>query len=98
MADSFQRHIAKYSNDVKRCLGALVGISQGVVCDGNLNDREIHFLNEWLIANDEICVGWPGDIIHQRIKVCCQTALSLRPSARTWSTLSKSLSVGRPKP
>jgi NAD-dependent DNA ligase len=68
MADSFQRQIAKYANDMKRCLGALLGIAQGMVCDGQLNDGEIHFLNDWLTANDEICVGWPGDIIHQRIK------------------------------
>ena len=68
MTDSYGRQVKKYANDMKRCLGALMGIAQGLVCDGHLNDKEIHFLNDWLATNDEICVGWPGDIVHQRIK------------------------------
>ncbi len=46
----------------------MLGIAQGMVCDGHLNDTEIKFLNDWLVSNDEICAGWPGDIVHARVK------------------------------
>ncbi len=65
--DRFTRHIAKYSNDLKRSCGALVGIAQGVLCDQVLNDQEIRFLHNWLESNDEICQGWPGDVLYQRV-------------------------------
>jgi hypothetical protein len=68
MADPLQRHTIKHANDVKRSFGALVEITQALVCDGYLDDREIHFLNEWLLENDDTCVGWPGNIIRQRVK------------------------------
>jgi NAD-dependent DNA ligase len=60
--------MAKYLNEQKRCLGALLGIAQGVICDRNLTDEEIRFLNEWLAQNEEICQKWPGNILRKRIK------------------------------
>jgi NAD-dependent DNA ligase len=68
MTESFARQGAAYKNDLNRSLGALLGIAQGVLCDGLLNDQEIIFLNEWLTENDAISATWPGDLIHARIK------------------------------
>lgn len=68
MTDSFARQGATYKNDLNRSLGALLGIAQGVICDGQLNDQEIFFLNEWLTENDAISATWPVDLIHARIK------------------------------
>lgn len=68
MTDSFARQGAAYKNDLNRSLGALNGIAQGVLCDGQLNDQEIYFLSEWLTENDAISTTWPGDLIHARIK------------------------------
>jgi NAD-dependent DNA ligase len=65
---AYTRQIAAYINEQKRCLGALLGITQGLLCDRVLSDQEIHFLDDWLKQNDEICVEWPGDILHQRVK------------------------------
>lgn len=67
MSNLFERQGAAYKNDMKRSLAALLGIAQGVLCDGKLSDEEIRFLNDWLTANDAIAASWPGDIIHQRI-------------------------------
>jgi NAD-dependent DNA ligase len=68
MTDFFVRQSAAFKNDMSRSLGALLGITQGLICDGNLNDREIHFLNDWLTANENIANSFPGDIVHARLK------------------------------
>ena len=68
MTNFFARQAAGYTNDLKRSLGALVGISQGLLCDRHLNDQEIRFLEEWLVQNGAIANAWPGDVVHSRIK------------------------------
>jgi hypothetical protein len=65
---SFGRGVASDLNEMNRSLGALVGIAQGLVCDGQLNDQEIGFLNGWLERNAAISSTWPGDLIHARIR------------------------------
>lgn len=45
-----------------------MGIAQGLVCDAQLNDAEIGFLNAWLSANESISLTWPGDIIQDRVR------------------------------
>jgi NAD-dependent DNA ligase len=68
MTNFFARQGAAYVNDMKRSLGALVGIAQGILCDRKLVDEEIRFLNAWLTENDAIAAEWPGDVIHQRVR------------------------------
>jgi NAD-dependent DNA ligase len=68
MSNFFARQGAAYANDMKRSLGALVGIAQGVICDGELSDKEIAYLNRWLLENDAIANAWPGDVVHARIR------------------------------
>lgn len=68
MANFFTRQSAAFRNDLNRSLGALVGIAQGLVCDRQLNDREIVFLSDWLTANESLALSWPGDVVHARIK------------------------------
>jgi hypothetical protein len=59
----FQRRWVADENDFRRSLGALIGIVQGLLCDGNISDQEIQYLKEWLADNDAISYRWPGDII-----------------------------------
>lgn len=68
MTSFFTRQNAAYANEMKRSLGALVGIAQGVLCDRKLADEEVHFLNAWLTENEAIAAEWPGDVVHQRIQ------------------------------
>jgi NAD-dependent DNA ligase len=68
MSNFFARQGAAYANDMKRSLGALVGIAQGALCDGHLSDQEITFLDKWLTENDAIANEWPGDVIHARVR------------------------------
>lgn len=32
----------------------LIGMAQGLIADGRLNDSEIHFLHKWLVANEAV--------------------------------------------
>lgn len=68
MSNFFARQGIAYKNDLNRSLGALLGIAQGILCDGNFSDQEIRFLNEWLSSNDAISATWPGDVVCQRIR------------------------------
>jgi NAD-dependent DNA ligase len=65
----FQRRWVGDENEFRRSLGALVGIAQGLVCDGKLSDQEIHYLNDWLANNDAISFRWPGDVICSSVKL-----------------------------
>lgn len=68
MGDFFARRGAAYINELRRSCGALLGIAQGVLCDRQLVDAEICFLDQWLTENDAIANEWPGDVLHQRIR------------------------------
>jgi hypothetical protein len=68
MASGYVRIMAAHINSTRRCLGALVGIAQGLLCDGVLTNEEIHFLKKWFQENDDVCYGFPGSIIFERVK------------------------------
>ena len=67
MTESFGRQIGAVRNDMVRSMGALLGITQGLLCDGELNDREIEFLYDWMRTNDAIANTPPVNIIFQRV-------------------------------
>jgi hypothetical protein len=67
MNESYGRRIGAIKNDLVRSMGALLGITQGLLCDGELNDREIEFLYDWMRANDAIANTPPVNIIFQRV-------------------------------
>ncbi len=68
MANIFTRQAAAYRNQLNQSCSELVGIANGLVADGQLNNAEIEFLNRWLEKHDVISREWPGDVIHARIK------------------------------
>lgn len=68
MSNFFARQGAAYRNDLNRSLGALLGIAQGLLCDANLCDQEIRFLNDWLAENEAIASSWPGDVLAARMR------------------------------
>ena len=67
MTDFFSRQAARFNNDMARSCSALLGIAQGLLADGMLNDQEIRFLQDWLAANESLCNAWPGNAIHAKI-------------------------------
>lgn len=62
------REFGAAKNDLTRCLGALMGIAQGMLCDGRLSNDEIGFLQQWLQSNAAMKDAWPGNILHARIQ------------------------------
>lgn len=45
----------------------LIGIAQGLIADGHLNDGEIHFLHKWLVANEAVQANPLISLLVQRI-------------------------------
>lgn len=64
----FQRQAAAFDNELRRSSAALIGIIQGVLSDGNLNDDEIVFLGRWLIQNEAAAVAFPGNVLLAQIR------------------------------
>ncbi len=64
----YTRQAAAFRNEMRQTCAALVGIVQGVLADGELHDREIRFLNEWLSQAENVSLVWPGQVIHAQVK------------------------------
>lgn len=64
----YTRQAAAFRNEMRQTCAALVGIVQGVLADGELHDREIRFLNDWLAQAENVSLLWPGTVIHAQVK------------------------------
>jgi NAD-dependent DNA ligase len=64
----YTRQAAAFRSEMKQTCAALVGIVQGVLADGELHDREIQFLDEWLTKAESVSLLWPGTVIHAQVK------------------------------
>ena len=51
MSNFFARQAGAYANEMKRSLGALLGIAQGLLADGVRTDAKIELLDDWLTVN-----------------------------------------------
>ena len=45
-----------------------MGIAQGMLCDGQLSDVEVGFLQKWLESSRVVVESWPGNVLHARIQ------------------------------
>lgn len=64
----YQQQAVSYNNDLRRSCGALIGIIQGMLADGQLNDQEITFLHDWLQANQKAADTFPGNALLPQIQ------------------------------
>jgi NAD-dependent DNA ligase len=53
---------------VTRSLNQLMGIVNGVLCDGQLPDTEVHFLSTWLQENEQLKDVYPANVIYRLIR------------------------------
>jgi hypothetical protein len=51
----------------RRALSTLMGLVEGMVCDGQLLDAEVAYLRQWLADHGDIASRWPGNIVAARI-------------------------------
>lgn len=63
----YTRQAASFRNELKQSCGALVGLVQGILADGELRDAEIDFLHKWLANAQNVSTLWPGSVIAQQI-------------------------------
>jgi NAD-dependent DNA ligase len=68
MLNVYQRQAASFRNEMRTSCAALVGIAQGLLADGVLNDQEIVFLGRWLANSENIALTWPGSVIFAQVK------------------------------
>jgi NAD-dependent DNA ligase len=83
MTESYGRLIGRQKNEMTRSMGALLGITQGLLCDGELNDKEIEYLHRWLGENEAIACTPPANIIFQRVADILEDGI-VTPSERTY--------------
>lgn len=64
----FVRQALAFRNEMRQASGALLGIAQGILADGHLNDLEVTFMRDWLRANEAAAAVWPGNVIAAQIE------------------------------
>jgi NAD-dependent DNA ligase len=57
-----------YQRVCTRALEHLMGILDGIVSDGRIEDSEVKFLSTWLSANPEAIQRWPGTLIERKVR------------------------------
>lgn len=68
MINIYQRQAAAFRNEMRTSCAALVGIVQGIMSDGHLNDAEIRFLRSWLASAETVALTWPGTVIKAQVE------------------------------
>lgn len=63
----YTRQAATFRNELRQSCGALVGIVQGILADGELNDSEVAFLRDWLAQSESVSLIWPGNLVAAQI-------------------------------
>lgn len=64
----FQRRAIAFHNEQRSAAATLFGIARGLLADHQLQDSEIHFLNDWLRANETLSCEWPGSVITAKVR------------------------------
>ena len=52
---------------ITKSLNTLLGIISGLVCDGDLNDKEIAYLSTWCSEHEQLARVYPANIIYRRV-------------------------------
>ena len=68
MAINMATDAAMQQRLVTRSLNQLMGIVNGVLCDGQLHDSEVHFLSTWLQENEQLKTVYPASLIYRLIR------------------------------
>jgi NAD-dependent DNA ligase len=75
MGNFFAVQAATDQRLLKRSCESLLGICSGMLCDGQLTDQEIRFLDLWLSDNSDIANSWPGEVLVARVKNVLQDGI-----------------------
>ncbi len=64
----FARHHVAVANELKESCAVLLGIAQGLLADGQLQNSEIRFLQDWLRTHEVLSNCWPGDVLREQVE------------------------------
>lgn len=62
------KQIVMHHRLVTKSLNTLMGIVNGMVCDGCLSETEIRFLSTWMQENEHIASVYPANVIYRRVR------------------------------
>lgn len=62
------KELAMAHRRMTRAMEILLGLITGMVADDHLHDREVLFLNQWLLDNAEATSEWPGYVIFHKVR------------------------------
>jgi NAD-dependent DNA ligase len=88
MKNLYTRQAAAFRNEMRTSCAALIGIAQGLLADGVLNDQEIRFLRDWLSKAENISMTWPGSVIFAQVEsILADGVITENERARITETL-----------
>lgn len=67
MSEYIKKTLKIETSIIIKSLNSLMGIVSGIISDGELNDKEIIFLNTWCSENKHIANQYPANIIFRRV-------------------------------
>ncbi|HDL8286098.1 TPA: NAD-dependent DNA ligase, partial [Yersinia enterocolitica] len=56
-----------YSRNREKLLTNLINLIEGIICDGEVDTRELVFLDTWLLESEIICENYCVDAIRTKI-------------------------------
>lgn len=68
MSNTIAKQRATESRLLRRSCESLLGICAGLLADGSLSKKEVFFLEQWLIENEDLANTWPGSIVAMRVR------------------------------
>lgn len=68
MSSIYAQKRATESRLLRRSCESLIGICAGLLADDTLNEKEVFFLDQWLLENAELANTWPGDLLSKRVR------------------------------
>ena len=50
----------------------LIGLIQGVIADGVVNQAEAEVMQRWIAANQDLLAEWPANVLSDRLAICLE--------------------------
>lgn len=60
-------YFINYRDRVDRGLNEMLGLARGIIMDGVVHDLEARELRTWIGRNPDLCVGFPGREVYERL-------------------------------
>jgi NAD-dependent DNA ligase len=83
MSDNVGMERAIAHRNLVKALEHLLGIAEGLLADGQLQDQEILFLRTWLAQFEGLRGLWPGSAIHQAVDAVLEDGV-ITPDERAY--------------